>query len=112
MKIQNYFNFFLVVICLFTFTQNAFSQENNLKEDFEKMSFEVNMKKTEYLMLEPISVRLKFSNKTNSLLKTTPPVFASDVRLRVNSNGKPRDYAPLFGYSIYQIRFPKIFRPN
>lgn len=113
MKKQLYLICFLSLILALISTQNTLAQEAiPQKDDFEKMSFEVRLNKSEYLLLEPVSVEFKFSNQTNEPLKVVSPEYTSDIRIKSVFNGKTNYYNDLFGFSINQLRIPRVFQPG
>lgn len=82
------------------------------KDDFEKMSFEVELNKTDYVLLEPIGIIFKFSNKTDKSLTSYTPNFLTKTSVKVSHNNESWERA-LYNLSINSpVRFPTIFMPG
>ncbi len=93
--------------------QNVSAQDAILsKDDFEKMSFDAEINKTEYYLLEPLTIRFKFSNPADQWLKTSLPYFISQTRLKISHNGKSFETANVFGVYANIKKFPRLFRPS
>ena len=87
----------LTMYCLTAFAQVSTVQEKS-KEDWKKLTFEVDLNKTNYVQLEPIYGKFKLSNQTEGLLYTEIPDFLQDTMLRVNFKGKIKEVGRLASY--------------
>lgn len=82
------------------------------RNDFEKMSFEVELNKTEYVLLEPIGIKFRFSNKTDQPQTSYTPNFLTDTSVKISHNNESWERA-LYNLSINSsVRFPAIFMPG
>ncbi len=86
------------------FAQTLIMPETS-KDDFEKMTFEVEVNKDSYVMSEPIFVRFKFSNKTGLPQTTYSPSFLQESKLKVNFNGRTSVFDHLSSINGPGIRF-------
>lgn len=78
------------------------------KNDFEKMSFEMELNKTEYILLEPIAIKFKFSNKTDQPQTSYTPNWFTETSVKISYNDESQERA-LYNISTGGVRFPRIF---
>ncbi len=98
--------FVLVMANLAVFAQTSVVQETG-RDDFEKMTFEVELDKNSYVMFEPIFVKFKFSNQTGVPQTTYSPSFLQESKLRVNFNGKTSVFEHLSSINGPGVRFSR-----
>lgn len=77
-----------------------------------EMHFEISMDKTEYLQLEPISIRCKFTNETDKPQTTIIPSFLKESWIEVDSNGKSKQFDRLSIFTGLLRREPITFDPG
>lgn len=108
--------FAIVTLCaLFVLVsfQNSFGQEiAQTKDEFENMSFEAEINKKDYVLLEPIAVRFVFSNRTKQPQRSFRPNFFTQAALRVSNETGSREINSLFNISVGTTRFSRIFMPG
>lgn len=68
------------------------AQSGDRSDDFQNMSFEVELDKQTYHLLETVFAKFKFSNKTNAQQKTYEPDFDQETIVRVEFKGKMMEY--------------------
>lgn len=95
----------LTVAGIITYTQTE-AGETTSQDDFEKMTFEVEFSKNNYVLFEPIFVKFKFSNQTGSPQTTYQPSFLQESKLKVNFNGRTSVFEHLSSVNGPGIRFP------
>ena len=78
---------FVTMIGIVALAEPSFFQGTQ-KDDFEKMTFDVELNKDSYLLLEPIFVEFKFSNQTKTEQTTYNPSYIHDAKLKVSFRGK------------------------
>jgi hypothetical protein len=83
--------FILTTVSLVVLAHTSHVQEKS-KDNFEKMSFEVELNKNSYLPLEPIYAKFKFSNQTGAPLAIERPQFLVDSKLRVSFKDKLSEF--------------------
>lgn len=93
------------------------AQDHGVKEKtedgFENMTFQVVLDKDTYILMEPAYVKLKFSNQTQKPQTTYPPFFPSDTAIRVNSDGKVREFTFAFvSFGKPNPFFPIVYQPG
>jgi hypothetical protein len=104
--------FILTIGILVMFGQNSNAQEAR-RDNFENMTFEVELSKESYVLLEPVYVNFKFSNKTGTAQKADSPYFMQESKLLVTANGKTSVFEHLSsGGAIPAVRFPTVFKPG
>lgn len=82
------------------------------KDDFKKMSFEVELNKTEFVLLEPIGIKFRFANKTNQPQTSFAPTFLTETTVKISRNDKNWDRS-LYNLSIsIPVRPPRLFMPG
>jgi hypothetical protein len=102
MKNYSYFVITIVLIGELFYSANILSQTiSPEKADSEivsinsAMRFEIALDKTEYLQLEPISIKCQFSNETNKPQTTIVPSFLKESQMEVNLNGESKQFNSL-----------------
>jgi len=104
--------FVLTIVSLAAFAQKSLVQQTN-KDDFEEMSFEVSVKKDNYLPIEPIFAEFSFTNKTKDLITTDIPNFLQESKVKIYFEGKVIEIEHLGAMSENtEVRFPSSFKPN
>lgn len=77
-----------------------------------KMSFRIDVEKTEFVQLEPISMHYSFTNETGSPQTTIRPAVLNDSILSVKSGSKIKQYGELSVFRILLARQPTTFEPG
>jgi hypothetical protein len=83
-----------------------------IKEDFSKIKFEVELGKTDYLLLEPIILKCKFSNPTTETLDIYKPDIVSQLRLQTILNGKTDIRRDLFAIDVNKMPVIQPMKPG
>ena len=104
-------SFTLVLVCLGVFAQTPGIPKQN-KDDFERLSFEVEVEKSNYLLSEPITIKFTFSNKTADSLISYQPVFTQESELKVIFDGNITTFSSLSSITGKPMRFPLTIKPN
>ncbi len=95
MKKQIYLRLFFLVFCL-SCILNATAQDKFAKDDFDKLSLNIGLNKTNYFPLEPIFVQMEVFNKTDNSLKLLSTPDFKRISLAVVFNGKRKIFNSLF----------------
>jgi hypothetical protein len=102
---------FVTIINVIVFGQNTVVQ-NNDRDNFEKMTFEVLLNKSSFVISEPIFINFKISNQTESQQKIYAPDFIRESKLKVISVDKTLVFDHLSPLSVDGISFPAVVPPN
>jgi hypothetical protein len=74
----------LLFVCSFAFGQTSGSNQPE-KSGIEKLTFEVNLNRTNYLPFEPLFVKFKVTNQTDTTISAERPQFLLQSRLKVTN---------------------------
>jgi hypothetical protein len=102
----------LVLISSIVVAQTVTKQNQKIKDNFGKMTFEVELNKNKYVLLEPIYIKFKFSNQTKNPQPTYSPVFIQESKLRVSSDGEVVEFNQLSSITNKPFRLNRIFQPG
>jgi len=83
------------------------TQKSNeeLKLDFAKVTFKVTLEKNNFIFLEPLVLRCKFSNPTDKELEFDKPILSNDLELQIRrSDGNTFLHKDLFAFYINRSR--------
>lgn len=104
--------FILSVISIIFLRQNLFGQEV-IPDNFENMTFQVELDKGSYLLSEPVFVKFKFLNQTGISQTSYSPAFIHESKLKVKSKDKSLLFESLSSINgVPAVRFPRVFQPN
>ncbi len=71
-----------------------------IRADFSKLKFEIELGKTDYLLLEPVVLKCKFSNPTDETLDINKPEIRNQLGLRTIFDGESEVTRDLFGINV------------
>lgn len=119
MKNTNHLLYLTALLCSMLFFQYVSAQKiitsqdlSTYEEGFDKMLFEAEINKTEYSLLEPITVKFKFSNPTDEWVKASQPQFTTQTKVRMSYNGESYEFGSIFGYSAASRHSLRLFKPG
>lgn len=95
MKKRIYLGLFLSIFCQVC-ALNVGAQNNLLKDDFGKLSFDVNLNKNDYFPLEPLFAQVKVTNNTDKSLNILSTPDFKRLYLIVKFGGKRKVFNTLF----------------
>lgn len=73
---------------------------DQIREDFSRLKFEIELSKANYLLLEPVVLKCSFSNPTGETLDIYRPELVNHLGMKTIRNGKSEINRNLFGINV------------